>query len=693
MMAGTVLLAQGHQHWSADNGNGTYTNPLFYDEFSDPDIIRVGNDYYLAGTTMHSVPGLVILHSTDMVNWEFCSYCFDRFDFEDAKYSLRDGKEIYGQGIWAPCIRYANGKFYVFSNINGQGLQAYISDNPKGPWKHQEVGGRIYDLGVLFDDNGKIYAFHNYGNVKCTELKPDLSGPVEGTEKLVIAEGNAMGEGFHAYKIDGWYYIISADYSPCGRMMCARSRNVYGPYETCCICERESFGYSQFWQTAKFSPRVVEDGYQYKQIPPSGYTMACANIHQGGILQAADGTWWGWSMQDFNAVGRTTCLSPVTWVNGWPYFGLEKNLGRAPRTWVKPNNSCPTPKAPYERCDDFSAKTLKPIWQWNHNPDDKMWSLNEKKGVLRLHSLPAKQLLWARNSLTQRAIGPTSYATVKVDIAKLKDGDCAGLGIQNMPASQIGVVKEGKEVKIHYYSQMTNQKIELPCSATTIWFRTWGDYDKAQTQFSYSFDGKDFTNIGDTLIQSYQLTTFQGVRHMLYCYNVKGVKGGYADFDDFTVEEPQADRSKNIPFGKTVHFINLADGSLMWAMGHGLMHFTAPDSKEAKSKEVEFEVIDKGKGQVVLRCTDGRYVFIAGAGLSGDVRLTTDESKAERFMWQDMLGGECMLLSLSTQRYVGKNPKDGTSYAADYQGSDADRKNGCVFKIWPLPRPLHKGGE
>ena len=164
--------------WSADNGNGTYTNPLFYDEFSDPDIIRVGEDYYLAGTTMHSVPGLVVLHSKDLVNWEFSSYCFDRFDDSD-DFNLRNGKEAYGQGIWAPAIRYHNGKFYIFSNINGHGLQVYISDSAKGPWTHHKINGDIYDLSVLFDEDGKIYAVHKYGNVTVTELKPDLSGPVE----------------------------------------------------------------------------------------------------------------------------------------------------------------------------------------------------------------------------------------------------------------------------------------------------------------------------------------------------------------------------------------------------------------------------------------------------------------------------------------------------------------------------------
>ena len=196
--------------WTADNGNGTYTNPLLYDEFSDPDIIRVGDDYYLAGTTMHSVPGLVILHSKDLVNWENISYCFDRFDFNDDAFSLKNGKEIYGQGIWAPCIRYANGQFYLFSNINGKGLQCYTSKDIHGPWVHHNMQGKIYDLGVLFDDDGKIYAIHGYGEVHCTELKPDMSGPVEGTDKVIIPEGSSVGEGHHMYKINGMYYLISA---------------------------------------------------------------------------------------------------------------------------------------------------------------------------------------------------------------------------------------------------------------------------------------------------------------------------------------------------------------------------------------------------------------------------------------------------------------------------------------------------
>ena len=669
--------------WSADNGNGTYTNPLFYDEFSDPDIIRVGEDYYLAGTTMHSVPGLVVLHSKDLVNWEFSSFCFDRFDDSD-DFNLRNGKEAYGQGIWAPAIRYHNGKFYIFSNINGHGLQVFISDSAKGPWKHHQIKGDIYDLSVLFDDDGKIYAIHKYGNVTVTELKPDLSGPVEGSSKVVIPEGNAMGEGHHIYKINGMYYILSADYSPMGRMQCARSKSIWGPYETCVISERESFGYSAAWtvNNVGLGRPVPEDGFKFKTNKPSDETLICSTIHQGGIVQAPDGKWWGVSMQDFNAVGRTVCLSPVTWVDGWPYFGLEKNLGRSPRTWFKPNNVVKTPVATYDRCDDFSGKTFKPIWQWNHNPNDKMWSLNkERKGWLRLHSLPAKQLLWAKNSLTQRAIGPVSYTSVKLDASKLKAGDEAGLGAINMPYASLGVVKTDKGLALRCYDQNTNKEVVQPLDKKVVWLRLWGDYDKSQLQYSYSLDGKNWENIGEQMISPYQLKTFQGVRVALYAFNKKNVNGGVADFDNFKVEEPMADRTANLPIGKTVRFFNLADGSLMDATRHGLMHSSG--NRKDMSNQVKFVVEARGQGKVALKTADGRYVYIAGAGLSGDVRLTADAGKAEEFVWQDMLYNHCMLLSLKTQRYVGKHTADGSPYSADFQGADAGMKNGCVF-AWEI---------
>src|SRR5690606_2198428 len=359
------LFAQ-QQSWTADNGNGSYTNPLFYDEFSDPDLIRVGDDFYLTGTTMHSMPGLPILHSKDLVNWKIISYAFDKLDMGPA-FRLENGEEVYGQGIWAPCIRYNNGTFYIFSNINGYGMQVFTAKNPQGPWTRKPMNVQIHDLSVLFDDDGKIYAVYGYGEVKLVELKPDMSGIVEGTDKVIIPQGNAMGEGHHMYKIDGKYFIISADYSPVGRMQCARADKPYGPYETVVISAGETMGTQKhFWSNVGMNP-VPAPGSKFEIWERQGENeFGAVPLHQGGIVQLPNGDWWGWSMMDFLAVGRTTFLSPVTWQDGWPYFGLAGNLGRSPRTWVKPNMGIKTnPSAPYQRSDDFSGTTLQKVWQWN----------------------------------------------------------------------------------------------------------------------------------------------------------------------------------------------------------------------------------------------------------------------------------------------------------------------------------------
>ena len=692
------LLTSSAQSWTADNGNGTYTNPLFYDEFSDPDILRVGDDYYLAGTTMHAVPGLVILHSKDLVNWENISYCFDRFDFDDDAFSLKNHQEIYGQGVWAPAIRYANGQFYVFTNINGKGLQCYTSKDIHGPWEHHNMQGRIYDLSVLFDDDGKIYAIHGYGEVKCTELKPDMSGPIEETERTIIPEGNGVGEGHHIYKINGMYYLISTDYLPNGRTLCSRSKSIWGPYETRVITADETYGYhaaslTQVPRGTKY--RIGEDGTKFSLGPLDKNATACSNAHQGGIVQAKDGKWWALFMQDFHSIGRTVCLMPMTWEDGWPMVGLKDNLGRAPRTWFKSDFSRKeergmrneiTPHAPYDRSDDFdyspSSKTLKPIWQWNHNPDDKMWSL--KGGRLRLQSMPAEQLMWARNTLTQRVIGPKSIATVELYIKGMKDGDVAGLGNINVPCSWIGIVKDGNNLTLQCFEQLTNdttvlkpQTSILKPQTSRIWLRCIGDYDNDQAQYAYSTDGVTFHTLGRMMPLSYQLISFQGSRHALFAFNHKGLKGGYAEFDNFVVSEPCADRSQNIPYGKTVRIINLATGLPAIALPHGLLHDTHAGDK---SRLTQFEIIDRGSGIVSLKCADGRYVKVYGSGLPGDVRFTTNKEEAELFLWQDYLDHEFMLMSMESHRYLGKSPTTGSPYSMDFTGADPARRNGAVFR-------------
>ncbi len=570
------------QTWMPDNGNGTYTNPLFFDEFSDPDIIRVGDDFYLAGTTMHAVPGVVVMHSKDLVNWEFLGYATDSLTL-GKEFNLVDGKEAYGQGIWAPCIRYQNGMFYIFTNVNNHGMQVYMSRNPKGPWTHKAMDTKIYDLSVLFDDNGKIYAVYNYDEVRLVEIKPDMSGVVEGSERVIIPKGNAMGEGHHMYKVNGKYYIISANYSPCGRMQCARADNPFGPYETAVISTDETMGTQLGWLAPNvgLGMPVPEPGFKFKLTPPGNNRFGAVPLHQGGIVDLPNGDWWGFSMMDFTSVGRTTFLSPVTWQDGWPLFGLPGNPGRSPRTWVKPNVAAVTkPIAPYKRSDDFSGPKPESVWQWNHNPVPSKWELNKKRGSLRLHTMPAKDFLWARNTLTQRVIGPESYATAVLDASALKQGDFAGLAYLNMPYAALGVYRCENGFTLRFYDQCTNKTIEQKLTSGKVSLRATGNYELDIAQFSYSTDGKIFTNIGDSIRLPYQLKTFQGSRYALFAYNTKGQNGGYADFEDFKLVEPLADRSKNLPVGKVITLTNLATDFPAWANPHGMLHTSKPGSKE-----------------------------------------------------------------------------------------------------------------
>ena len=688
--------------WTADNGNGTYTNPLFYDEFSDPDCIRVGEDYYLAGTTMHCTPGLVVLHSKDLVNWELASYCFDRWAdiLDDEKFRLVGDNQVYGQGVWAPVIRYHEGKFYVFTNVNGNGLQLFISSSAYGPWEHRALGGHIYDLSVLFDD-GHVYAIHGYDEVKATEFKPDFSGYVEGSERVIIPKGSGMGEGHHAYKVDGMYYILSSEYAPMGRTQCARSHSIYGPYETTVVSAMESLGTQKFPLVTNANDpknRWMDDGYKFTVDPAGDNELGNATIHQGGMLMTPSGEWYGLTMLDFVGVGRTTCLCPITWQNGWPVFGLPGNPGRTPRTWVKPNvgesGANVAMHGPYERSDNFNRRHLNKVWQWNHEPIDRMWSL--KKGRLVLRAMGAQNFLHAHNTLTQRCIGPVSSATVTLYPKELNEGDVAGLGILNLPYAWIGVCRYNKQLRLQWMQQeegltdlgRLHDFIRHSKSPEKIWLRITGDYDQMWARFSYSTDGINFTEVGDTLALPYQLKIFQGSRYSLFCYhsipagNDTRPSGGFAEFDNFTVDEPMADRTANFPVGKVITLTNLSNGTRLYGTRRGVCHSAAPGSAAFDGNDCRFLVHDRGNGRVALECQNGMgFVTVTGFGLSADVRLLKDESEASLFQWQDMLRGQCMLMSLKTHRYVGCTPDQGEPYSADFPGASPNRRNGCVFEV------------
>ena len=664
--------------WIADNGNGTFTNPLFYEEFSDPDLIRVGDDYYLTGTTMHTMPGLPVLHSKDLVNWEFLTYAVNKLDFGPA-YRLEDGKDVYGQGIWAPCLRYHDGVFYIFSNVNGQTTQLFTAVNPKGPWKQTAMKKSFHDLSVLFDDDGKVYVVWGYDEVHLAELTSDLIDIKPGTETIIVPKGSGAGEGSHFYKINGTYYITSTNYDPVCYQACLRAKKPTGPYEINVMSAEENLGIGTSWQL-----RDYKNGPPYRLLPPVKNYVGCITLHQGGIVQTQTGEWWGWSMMDHNAVGRLTCLSPLTWQNGWPYFGLPGNLTRTPRTWVKPNTGFTSvPHATYERSDDFSLTSLKPIWQWNHVPVEGKWSLKERKGYLRLHSLPAHDFWSARNSLTQRAIGPESVVTTELNVEDLKNGDAAGLALLNFPYAWTGIVKNGNAVALKQFDQQKNAFVSEQLSSSRVWLRVHCDFDENKALFAYSTDGKNFKAIGDSVIMPFQLRTFQGVRLALFCFNTTGSEGGYADFNSFVVEEPRLNAlQRAVPTGKTIVLSSLADSTVLvnWK---NFLRPVASTSPFAAGKASQFRVLDRGKGRVALQSVaDGGFVVVKGEGGMAEVRIEkAEKGNASLFQWEDMLRGDLMLLSLATDRYVHIDPSAGSLASANSVGARPDRKEGSCF-VW-----------
>ena len=659
-----VAVAESPNTWTADNGNGTYTNPLFYEEFSDPDLIRVGSDFYLTGTTMHAMPGLPILHSKDLVNWEFLGYALDKLDLGPA-YRLEDGKNVYGQGIWAPCLRFHNGTFYIFSNVNHETTQLFRATDPRGPWTHTQMKRSFHDLSVLFDDDGKVYVVWGYRNIHIAQLDDDLTDMVPGTERELFPPDSLMGEGSHFYKINGKYIITSAWWAGHMRMAAARADKPMGPYEVLpAISLDEDLGLPEGYRIAyKTPPQKVPP---FELTPPDPAPNGHMSSHQGGLVQTPTGEWWGFSMMEYNSLGRVTILSPVTWNDGWPYFGLPGNLGRTPRIWVKPNTgAADVPHAPYARDDDFSGK-LQAVWQWNHVPDDKAWSLSERPGFLRLHTLPAKNFWEAKNSLTQRAIGPISTPTAELDVSGLKQGDVAGLALLNLPYAWIGVARSAEGVSIIQFDQQSGKSERVKITATHIWLRADSDYLKDTSRFSYSLDGKTFVRLGAGLIQPYQLTTFQGVRNTLFAFNTQGAPGGYADFDNFSVAEryPHGLR-RPIPVRHTVKFTVLGRDTGLTLDGG--VKLGAPSG---------FEVIDMGLGRVALRSGNSTL------SVTADGRVVTKSGKpgiAESFQWMETPTGDLVLMSLKTNRYLRINKNNG-AVTADSTGPQPDGDDGVRFR-------------
>jgi len=727
------------KQWTADNGNGTYSNPLFNEEFEDPDPIRVGNDYYLASTTMHMMPAVIVMHSKDLVNWELASYCADTLDpvagtAEPGRdpYRLENGN-IYGKGIWAPCIRYHNGTFYVFCNVNGAELQVYSSKSANGPWEHSTLPGR-HDLSVLFDDDlNKIFLISGNSNpYSIDEIAPDLKSFVPGVRhQLAVPQGGTrMGEGHHLYKVKGKYYDVSAIPGGAVNQVVAKADSIDGPWTVTTMVESESLG-----------------------VPGTTPARAQANdrglwLHQGGMCDTPSGEWWSIIMSDHGSSGRTVALVPITWDDEFPLIGLPGNLRKAPNTWIKPNTgTTDTPHPTFVHDDSFDGPRLNPLWQFNHVEDDSKWSLTEKPGVFRLHSLAAADFYNARDTLTQRPPAPESIMTVELDTTGLQNGDNAGLGLLSTPYAWIGVVKSADGLALQEVQASAGGNrgggggrgrggrgggggrggppasapatapgatgAALPNEGPTfftaapggggfggggggrgggatptitkadgappshVWLRVSCNFDIDQATFSWSADGKEFKDLGNPFTTTFQLTTFQGVRPSLFNYNTTGQPGGYADFDNFTVDEPRARGvEREIPIGKTIFLSSGADGSYLAADNNTLVDIPNTSSALPIAK---FQVIDAGLGRVALKTADGKFVSVADPQhvVLKDAAAPGDP---ESFQWVNLLRGDTMLMTLTNHQYLATKPNAPGPVTANALGAAPARKSGAEFK-------------
>ncbi|BCM90020.1 non-reducing end alpha-L-arabinofuranosidase BoGH43B [Abditibacteriota bacterium] len=659
------------KHWTADNGNGTYSNPLFYGEFEDPDVIRVGDDYYLAGTTMHMNPAVEILHSKDLVNWDLVGYCENALDLGPA-YRL-EGGNIYGQGIWAPCIRYHNGMFYIFCNVNRAGLMVYRSKSINGPWERNQLPGR-HDMSVLFDDDGKVYIISGaHSPYPIEELAPDLKSFVPGVRHELVG---SLGEGHHLYKINGKYVDVSAIPGGPVDQMVATADSIDGPWKIERMVQSESLG-----------------------VTAAAPALAQANdrglwLHQGGIVDTPSGEWWSIIMSDHGSAGRMVSLVPITWNEGFPLIGLPGNLRKAPNTWVKPNTGyIQLPHPTYIWDENFNRGSLNPHWQWNHVPDNTKWSLTEKRGALRLHSLPADTFYNARNSICQRPPGPESIITVQLDTKGMVAGDTAGLGLLSTPYAWIGVVKTAEGTAIQMVQGSANgRRNAVPASAPAIgpnntksrlWLRVHCNFDNDQATFSWSTNGKNFTPLGSPFTMTFQLTTFQGVRPALFHYNSSGKPGGYVDFDNYSIEEPRARGiEREIPMGKTIMLTSGADGSLLCAdTQNSELVNVAAGSAEARSANVRFQVVDLGLGQVAFKAANGQLVSTTPEGAVLKNLAGKAPGDAETFQWINLMRGDTMFMSLTNHRYLATKPNEFGQVTVTTAGPTPARRGGECFKV------------
>ena len=492
----------------------TARNPIIWADVPDMSMIRVGDSYYMSSTTMHMCPGVPIMKSKDLINWTLVNYAYTTLGDNDAL-NLNNGNNAYGRGSWASCIRYHNGTFYVstFSSTTGKTYIWSTKDIEKGPWKEISFSPSFHDHTLVFDDDGRVYLI--YGNKRLTlvELNTDLSGVRTGGINQVILENSSapsgndsgLGEGSQLFKVNGRYYLFNITW-PRGGMRTVvihRADKITGPWEG----------------------RIA---FQDK------------GVAQGGIVDTPDGRWFAYLFRDYGSVGRIPYIVPLKWENGWPIIGVD---GKVPDVLDLPASKGLIPGI--IASDEFRRRKGEPalplVWQWNHNPDNDLWSASARKGFLRLTTGRIDTLfVQARNTLTQRTFGPECSGSASIDISNMKEGDFAGLALLQRKFGLVGVKYSNSTKSIVMVNAQSGKPVEaqsVPLTQKTVYLKAECNFrDRADlANFFYSLDGKTWTPVGSQLKMEYSMPHFMGYRFGLFNYATR-TPGGYVDFNWFRVK-------------------------------------------------------------------------------------------------------------------------------------------------------------
>lgn len=505
------LFAQAHSKWGmwekwGEQPNGMYHNPVLPADFSDLDCIRVGEDYYAITSTFQYSPGMAVLHSKDLVNWDIVGHAAE--DIRQIGPELNwDKMNRYGRGIWAGSIRHHEGKFYVLFGTPDEGFFTTWAEKPEGPWAPltnilPESGWD--DCSAIWDENGQAYFigthFKEDYRTYIFKMAPDCSS-IDRNSAILINRGNGR-EANKLIKANNRYYLIYSKVENGIRFVVGkRSKSIIG-------------GWSEEKQLM---------AYNHESNEPN----------QGGIIEGPDGKWYFFTHHgrgDWE--GRVASLLPVTWINNWPIMGKVGEVGLGYMVWSgkMPVSKHFRKKKPF--FDDFKKKKLNVNWEWNYYPRNEMWSLTDKEGFLRMKAvkpLANNNLKKTPNILTQR-IYRTSHneVTVKMNLQGMEDGQIAGLCHYARTCTYIGVSSENEKLNIVFNENGKSKSIEIGHSKN-IWFRSVWGLDGI-SNFSYSADGKKFTEFG----QPYQFTwgDYRGTRVGIFTLNEKAEKG-YIDIDYF----------------------------------------------------------------------------------------------------------------------------------------------------------------